>query len=794
LLSAAEDAVQEGDGEEAVRLATEAHASFKGANIKAAALDAFLVLCRAYRAREEPKRAAEEAQAEAARLKAAGDKQGEASVMVALAEVEQAEHRHEEALKILADALDIARSSSEAKIEAVALMACVTSHMRRDFLEEALRDAQAALALYDRVQDRVGQCKAHIMVATVQLEDHALEDGLAAATEAVKFARSAGLAKYEVSSLCLLARLQLLKERPRQAGQVAEEALTLCRKEGLSKDEGSVVDVLVDALVQRGDLKKAAQVAAAGVVAFQASGHKRAEAAARRAMSLVLAARHDWAAAVEQRTMEIELLKAVGDRRVQAASLLALSQIHASGESADDALKAAQDAATISKELADRRAEGLALYAQVFPLVLNQQLDDALEKVSAARELFQEIADRRNDARALWAAASVYARQDDFGSAISRAMEACTIMEETSDKRGAANGLLVLSEMQQAGAENERAMQTAREAYERCLQLGCKRGQAAALQRQAQVELANDMPDSAARLFLQARDLFRRKEDRTNEATLLNLLARVNIDKGAKEADELASKGGSASVAARKSRMSIRRSGREASKQARQAIGLSTLREDKYEEGVSLIFLAQARMLHGRLGDTLKAAEKAELIFKETGDKVMLARIKVIIAQVHFFDDKKQEKAEELANKALEMARLADDYQAEDGAIRILEAIVAKQQAAMPAVQEVYYEAFPAGKQEAAVSAAAEVAKVGLDPEMVRPKVLDVVKNVTGSDEEAIQLDTPLMDTGMDSLSAVAFRNELNRMFAGTNLPASLMFDYPNINHITNHIVEQSLA
>merc|ERR1712051_293515 len=78
----------------------------------------------------------------------------------------------------------------------------------------------------------------------------------------------------------------------------------------------------------------------------------------------------------------------------------------------------------------------------------------------------------------------------------------------------------------------------------------------------------------------------------------------------------------------------------------------------------------------------------------------------------------------------------------------------------------------------------------GLDADVVRPKVLDVVKNVTGADEE-VEMDTPLMDTGMDSLSAVAFRNELNRMFAGVSLPASLMFDYPNINQITDHIVEQ---
>merc|ERR1719266_1680222 len=87
----------------------------------------------------------------------------------------------------------------------------------------------------------------------------------------------------------------------------------------------------------------------------------------------------------------------------------------------------------------------------------------------------------------------------------------------------------------------------------------------------------------------------------------------------------------------------------------------------------------------------------------------------------------------------------------------------------------------------------AAAAPQGLDPETVRPKVLEIVKNVTGGEEE-IFLDTPLADTGMDSLTAVSFRNELMRTFQGIHLPASLMFDYPNIMQTTDHIVELSKA
>merc|ERR1719401_2335150 len=237
--------------------------------------------------------------------------------------------------------------------------------------------------------------------------------------------------------------------------------------------------------------------------------------------------------------------------------------------------------------------------------------------------------------------------------------------------------------------------------------------------------------------------------------------------------------------------MSVRRVGHEVSKSARHAIGLSTMSDDKLQEGISLVFLAQARMLNSRYGDALKASSKAETIFRDCGEKVMEARAAALVAQVHAFNPKQETKAEELANKALELARAAKDFEAEDAAIRILEAIYARQQASAPAPEMVYQ--LTEEVQVAGASSAAVEVKKGLEPEDVRPKVLEVVKNVTGGEEE-VMMDTPLMDTGMDSLSAVAFRNELNRSFPGANLPASLMFDYPNINQITDHIVEQTSA
>eukprot|EP00418_Pyrodinium_bahamense_P096054 CAMPEP_0179044198 /NCGR_PEP_ID=MMETSP0796-20121207/17554_1 /TAXON_ID=73915 /ORGANISM="Pyrodinium bahamense, Strain pbaha01" /LENGTH=735 /DNA_ID=CAMNT_0020740597 /DNA_START=32 /DNA_END=2237 /DNA_ORIENTATION=- len=89
------------------------------------------------------------------------------------------------------------------------------------------------------------------------------------------------------------------------------------------------------------------------------------------------------------------------------------------------------------------------------------------------------------------------------------------------------------------------------------------------------------------------------------------------------------------------------------------------------------------------------------------------------------------------------------------------------------------------------VQAASAVAKKeGLSPDMVRAMVLEVALNV--SDGEALEMDTPLMESGIDSLAAINFRNELQRK-TNLQLKGTLMFDYPSMGEIANHIVELSM-
>jgi len=89
-----------------------------------------------------------------------------------------------------------------------------------------------------------------------------------------------------------------------------------------------------------------------------------------------------------------------------------------------------------------------------------------------------------------------------------------------------------------------------------------------------------------------------------------------------------------------------------------------------------------------------------------------------------------------------------------------------------------------------AAAASVEVAKGGIDPAVVQKMVMETVMNSVGGDED-VEMDASLMDSGMDSLSSVAFRNDLQKAI-GFKLPAALIFDYPTMRHVIDHLVEET--
>ena len=96
----------------------------------------------------------------------------------------------------------------------------------------------------------------------------------------------------------------------------------------------------------------------------------------------------------------------------------------------------------------------------------------------------------------------------------------------------------------------------------------------------------------------------------------------------------------------------------------------------------------------------------------------------------------------------------------------------------------------PAGAMPpASVAAPAQTAPtVRLSKAAVQAQLQEIVAGMLGPD---VSVDAPLMESGLDSLSAVELRNNLSGLF-GTSLPATVTFDYPSISALAGYIAQQA--
>merc|ERR550532_262044 len=82
----------------------------------------------------------------------------------------------------------------------------------------------------------------------------------------------------------------------------------------------------------------------------------------------------------------------------------------------------------------------------------------------------------------------------------------------------------------------------------------------------------------------------------------------------------------------------------------------------------------------------------------------------------------------------------------------------------------------------------------GADISVIKAKVTEIAVRITGAEDGEIEEDTPLMEAGLTSNSALILRDELSAELPGISLPVTLVFDYPSIAAMSDLIVDSSKA
>jgi hypothetical protein len=251
---------------------------------------------------------------------------------------------------------------------------------------------------------------------------------------------------------------------------------------------------------------------------------------------------------------------------------------------------------------------------------------------------------------------------------------------------------------------------------------------------------------------------------------------------------------------------------------------LSDDEQGKLYTGTALCTLSEVFLAKRQGDEALQHANEAVSLFMEGNDEPSAGHAWVLCSQADILKEDYIQ-ARDDANEGMEIFKIAGDDKAQAYAQSVLDLIekVAPAPAASGFSPEMMqammaqmgqggpapaWKVPPSGQPKAAMAAAPapeaakQVARTGggaaaldmssgVTVETVSAKIKEVAMGIIG-DEEDIEVDTPLMQAGLTSNTAVLLRDEMTTTIPGVNLPPTLMFDYPSIAAIAEFIVEKS--
>jgi len=391
----------------------------------------------------------------------------------------------------------------------------------------------------------------------------------------------------------------------------------------------------------------------------------------------------------------------------------------------------------------------------------------AMDVVADMQEHFEDINDNEGNAAALMSMCTLTMKEERYDEALKSATKAQVIFHTEEDLKGEADALRQLCEIHGRKEEHKAAVRAAES----------------------------------------ARAHFRELHDRPGETMVLYLLAQNAVLLAIREGARV-KESAHASRTCREALGKASKSVTTAVKQAREIEGAEQLL------ACCLCTLSQVEMLSARPSEALVAADEGIVLFREAGDYVSEASALLLSADA-LRQTKQYKDSQEAALEALRLFKDGNDSLGVERAeelLGFLKPLLRPDPVAAPAPQLAIAGATPMqmhsvnyADQEAApdqaVSAVVRADRkkgdaldmsIALNEDAVKKKVLEIALAVTGADDGEIEEDTPLMEAGLTSNSAILMRDELSQELPGISLPVTLVFDYPSIAAMSELILEST--
>mmetsp|Transcript_32139 Transcript_32139/g.73547 ORF Transcript_32139/g.73547 Transcript_32139/m.73547 type:complete len:839 (+) Transcript_32139:69-2585(+) len=781
LFARAEAHLDQEEDAEAQTVGEEALTMFKALKDNVGIADTTRIICQALCYKERRVEATEIAKEQLAAFQSGGDKLGQAKMFLTIAEINCDRRGSKDPTVTLEPATQAKALFSELddkKMRATTCLALNFIYLRQSLrkdkaaqLDLAAAEASEALSLSQDIGNKKMEAESLHASAIVSNLREDVEQCLQLASEALDIFQDLGLRKMEAFEQNCMAIWYLEDSRPQKALPLAEEALELYQEigGGMGKEVWALSSVVRAHLMKR-QVGKAQKEAKKAATRFREDADTYSEAYAQ-CLLMIAQPPESVEDAIEAGNTAMELFKEMKStdllrKECLAQVMVALSELNSRVNQTDVALDQAKEAMSSYRELGDEEEMVSGLFAMVQAYIAKGDNDEALITASDAVEEFSKLGAAREEAQAHLAMCLCKHANKDWVGALQCAKQAQALFQEQMDNKAEAHCHTVMYEIYAEDGDYEKAMKSSEKARKLWKSEGQKEQEANALTFMVQMMIAST----------------RAKEDKGGRSSAATAKSWDKVLKAAKEALTFAKK----------------------------------LDKDPGFAANSLRVLALAHYYMGKQEDCLTQANEAVNIYRETGDERGEA-IALLMCGGAFLALKEHDQAQRDASLALSIFEAYGDDKGKSEASEILSAVkevlaakqVQFQQLQMPQGQGMPMPMQPQGMPMAApgggaggadAGAAVTLAKrdgagmvvaAGIKVEDVLTTISGLVKSIIG-DEDEIEVDTPLMQAGLTSNTAVLLRDELSKDLQGISLPPTLTFDYPSIQAIAEFVMEKA--
>mmetsp|Transcript_43765 Transcript_43765/g.140335 ORF Transcript_43765/g.140335 Transcript_43765/m.140335 type:complete len:794 (+) Transcript_43765:47-2428(+) len=710
------------------------------------------------------------------------------------------------------------RAAGDRPGEAMMLLSIGTANLQRKGAgkrEEGSQCAQEARAMFAELGDKKMEVEAlHVLASGALQLDDKRRGGLEAmplASRARELSLEMGDRRLEALSLHRLAAGHAAADDFEACIEKADEALDLSLELKDKRLEGFLLLAMARWHLQSGDAERALSEAEDAVEIYQLLRSPK-ELAAVNVVFLAYMRKDDKRRALRTAKEGLKRFQAAKNKPAEAEMLDMVVSAYIATDRLEEALSAGEKALTIYQDLGNRRMEAKMSSAIAGLYLRMARTDRALQAAEDAVLLFRESGgDTSDKTEALFHVVEAYVQRGDLRGAAEAALEMLTHFKKEGNTKGEAAVLMTMCQVFMKMDNLSEAISSATKAQVILAESGSQFGEASALRMLAEVYSHKDEHKSAVRAAERSRTIFRELGEKTEEAQSLYLVAAESVALAVAEGARVGAPAGSraATDALNKGTKSVE-TVLKVSRDLKDAEGLL---------GSALCIQAQVHMLNGKPDEALAAADEAVVLFRDIGSAISEANALLLSADA-LRVTRQHRDAGEAASEALRLFQSLSppDAKGEECAQEILDyldEIKKQQQQAQQMKHAMSAQPFQMNMTmpiegygdvpEQAVSMARQERErgprgpaldlsSGVDMAIIRAKILEIASRITGAEDGEIEVDTPLMEAGLTSNSAILLRDELAQELPGISLPVTLVFDYPSISSMTELVMEASAS